>query len=120
MKKSFKYILGISMVLLVCGFTLSGKFTHEKFDSEKWKYADLNSEENMSLRWDMMNSLRNNYDLIGKTKPEIVKLLGKSEGNVENEMTYYLGYSKTGINTGTLTLSLDKNGIVTNINVWEG
>jgi hypothetical protein len=120
MKKWFKYIIGIFVILLVCGFTLSGKFTHENFDSKKWKHANLNSEENISLRWDMMNNLRNNYNLIGKTKLGIIRLLGNSEGNIENEMTYYLGYSKTGINTGKLTLTLDKKGIVINVNVWQG
>lgn len=45
-----------------------GKIPHEKFDSDKWKNSNLNSEDNWSLRWDMMNSLRNNHNLVGMQK----------------------------------------------------
>ena len=56
-KTSFLYIL-ILFTALSCG-----KFSHEEFNSEKWKNSELNAEENWSLRWDMMNDLRNQYDL---------------------------------------------------------
>jgi hypothetical protein len=68
-----------------------------------------------------MNSLRNNYDLIGMSKSEIITLLGKpDEGfTTENTFRYYLGYSHTGINTGSLIVTFD-NGIVSGISVWQG
>ena len=112
-------ILFFSLILI--GFGLHGKISGEKFESEKWKTADLNDENNMSLRWDMMNSLRNNQNLIGMSKKEIISLLGKPDENFTNERTfrYYLGYSHTGINTGSLIINFE-NGIVKNYSIWQG
>ena len=109
------------LAVIICGLGLRGKISGEKFDSTKWKTADLNSEANWSLRWDMMNSLRNDYELIGMSRSEVIKLLGKPDDNfsTEKDFRYYLGYSKTGINTGSLTVKFE-NGIVTEINVWQG
>jgi len=107
-------------VLVALSFVLKGKITHERFDSVKWKTADLNSELNWSLRWDMMNSLRNNNKLIGKTKKEITELLGEPESKSKTEYKYYLGYSKRGINTGTLTIKFSTEGRVLDYKVWEG
>ncbi|QOG04934.1 hypothetical protein IHE43_11730 [Flavobacterium sp. MDT1-60] len=111
----------IAIVILFLFFGLRGKISGEKFDSEKWKTADLALEDNWSLRWDMMNSLRNNNNLIGMSKTEIITLLGKPDGSLTTGSTfkYYLGYSHTGINTGSLVLTFD-NGIVSEISVWQG
>ena len=76
------------MAIIICGFGLRGKISGEKFDSKKWKTADLTLEDNFSLRWDMMNSLRNNYDLIGMSKSKIITLLGKTRRKFNN--TKYL------------------------------
>lgn len=110
-------------ILLISGVLLRGKIPHEKFDSDEWKNSDLNLEKNWSLRWDMMNSLRNNHDLVGMSKNEVIRLLGKpddSSSEKENFMYYYLGYSHKGINTGSLTLKLNRQGEVINIKVWQG
>ena len=104
MKIKYKIFLASSALFLFS----CGKISHEKFDSNKWKNSNLNSEENASLRWDMMNDLRNKHELIGKSKTEIYKLLGNPDFELKNEMSYYLGYSRQGINTGNLTLILDK------------
>lgn len=114
-------ILILFFSLIFCGFGLRGKLSGEKFESEKWKTSDLNDENNQSLRWDMMNSLRNNHNLIGMSKKEIISLLGKPDENFANEKTfrYYLGYSHTGINTGSLIIEFE-NGIVKNYSVWQG
>lgn len=114
-------ILILLFTLILCGFGLRGKISGEKFESEKWKTADLNNENNWSLRWDMMNSLRNNHNLIGMSKKEIISLLGKPDENFTNEKTfrYYLGYSHAGINTGSLEIDFE-NGIVKNYSVWQG
>ena len=120
MKKT-KIILIIFISIIVCGLTMRGKISGEKFDAKKWKTADLNSEMNCSLRWDMMNSLRNNHSLIGMSKKEIINLLGKPDESFTSEKTfrYYLGYSHKGINTGSLKINFE-NGIVENFSVWEG
>jgi len=119
MSKSTKYVLIISIAFL-CIFSLRGKISGIEFDSYQWKYANLNSENYMSLRWDMINSLRNNYDLIGMSKSDIIKLLGKPEESSQTEtFNYYLGYSHTGINTGSLTIKFSKD-TVESISVWQG
>ena len=121
--KKINQITLILIVIIICGFGLRGKISGEKFDSKKWKTADLNLEDNWSLRWDMMNSLRNNNNnnLIGMSKSKVINLLGKpDEGfTTENTFRYYLGYTHTGINTGSLVLTFDK-GIVSEISVWQG
>ena len=119
--KKHLVILTLFFSLILCGFGLRGKLSGEKFESEKWKTSDLNDENNQSLRWDMMNSLRNNHNLIGLSKNEIISLLGKPDENFTNEKTfrYYLGYSHTGINTGSLIIEFE-NGIVKNYSVWQG
>lgn len=119
--KKINQILLIAIAIIICGFGLRGKISGEKFDSKKWKTADLALEDNFSLRWDMMNSLRNNYNLIGMSKSEIITLLGKPDESftTQNTFRYYLGYTHTGINTGSLIITFD-NGIVSEISVWQG
>lgn len=119
MSKKLKYgILTIGLIILIV-FALKGRITHEKFESEKWKNW-TESETEWSLRWDMMNSLRNNYDLKGMSKSELLKLLGEPDSKTENEFGYYLGNSKRGINTGRLTIKFDNNNKVTDFSVWDG
>jgi len=123
MKKILKTVIIAIGILLICGLFLRGKIPHEKFDSDKWKNSDLNSEENLSLRWDMMNSLRNNHDLVGMQKNEIISLLGKPDDSFsgkENWIVYNLGYAHHGINTGALYINLNNKGIVTKISVIQG
>ncbi|KLT70083.1 hypothetical protein AB674_09250 [Flavobacterium sp. ABG] len=119
--KKLNIFLNVLIIVFVCALGLRGKISGEKFVSQKWKNANLNLEDNMTMRWDMMNSLRNNYKLIGMSKNEIINLLGKpsSSFSTEKEFRYYLGYSKTGINTGSLTITFE-NEKVTEINVWQG
>ena len=120
MSKKLKYGFILISVLIILVFTLRGKISGEKFDSEKWKNSNLNSEENWTLRWDMMNSLRNNYELKGKSKTEILQLLGKPDSETKDDFSYYLGYSKNGINTGRLTFSIDNKGNIIDFDVWDG
>jgi hypothetical protein len=119
MKKSYKILIAL-IIFITLSLFLKGKISGQKFESEKWKYSNLNSEENWNLRWSMMNSLRNNYELKGKTKSEIIGLLGKPDSKIKNEMSYYLGYTGFGINTGTLVIRLNERGIVENLHVSQG
>lgn len=110
----------IIVAIIFSAFMLRGKIPHEKFNSEVWKTANLNREENMTLRWDMMNDLRNRYKLVGMTKKQIIDLLGNGGDLASSEFRYYLGYSKTGINTGSLIITFNDKDIVTDIRVWQG
>lgn len=117
--KLIKYGFLIFGGLVLIGFLLKGKIVHEKFDSEKWKNWE-ETEMEWSLRWDMMNSLRNNHDLKSMNKQEIADLLGQPETETNNEFYYYLGYAKRGIDTGRLTIKFDTNGKVTDFKVSRG
>lgn len=68
----------------------------------------------------MMNDLRNQYNIIGMNKTEVIKLLGIPESKTDTEYSYYLGYSKRGINTGSLILTFDEHNKVTKICVHQG
>lgn len=116
--KTIKYGILTIGVLILIGFALKGNITHEQFDSEKWKNW-TETETTLSLRWDMMNSLRNNYDLKGMTINQIIDLLGEPNSKTKNEFGYYLGYSKRGINTGRLTIKFENNKVVA-YSVWQG
>jgi hypothetical protein len=116
--KKVKYsILTIGLIILI-GLGLKGKISHEEFDSKKWKNW-TKSETDWSLRWDMMNSLRYNYDLKEMSENQVLQLLGEPGSKTENEFIYYLGYSKRGINTGSLTINFENNK-VTDFSVWDG
>ena len=109
----------ISNYFIIIGLLLSscGQISHAKFDAEKWKNSDLNTEKNWDLRWKMMNDLRKNHELVGMKKAEIEKLLGKPDSETNSEFRYYLGMTGKGINTGSLTITFNKNEIVEKINV---
>jgi hypothetical protein len=47
----------------------------------------------------MMNDLRNDHELIGKSKLEIIELLGEADNHTRLVFRYNLGYSKRGITT---------------------
>ncbi|MDX6745795.1 hypothetical protein SHK09_03245 [Polaribacter sp. PL03] len=119
MKKTTKYGILIFSVIILIGFALKRNITHEQFDSEKWKNW-TETEQKMSMRWDMMNSLRKTHELKGKTEIEIIELLGIPENKYISEFSYYLGMAKHGIDTGHLTIYFDQNKNVSRIKVHRG
>ena len=119
MNRNFKIGLFSVVTLIIIGFALKCRTTPEEFNSSKWKNWE-ESEVEWSLRWDMLNSLRNNYELKGMTKSEILELLGEPDSQSISEFSYYLGMAKSGIDTGTLTITFDETGKVTNYNVKRG
>lgn len=116
MNRNLKIGLFTIVILILIGFGLKGRITHEEFSSDKWKNWE-ESEAEWSLRWDMMNSLRNSYELKGMTKDQILELLGEPETNNKTEFSYYLGMAKRGIDIGTLTIKFNENGKVMDYNV---
>lgn len=67
----------------------------------------------MTLRWDMVNDLQDDYELDGMTEEEIVKLLGEPEYKSKVEWTYNLGMARFGIDTGILSLTLENGKVKT-------
>jgi len=115
-----RHITTALLFTLVLVTTSCGTFTHEKFNSEKWKHSNFTSEETISLRWDMMNNLRNRYHLEGMTRQQITDLLGTPDSETNLDVSYFLGHSKKGINTGSLTLIFNNKGNVAKVYVLEG
>ena len=98
--------------------SISDFFERTEFDSHVWiNWED--TESTQKDRWNMIHDLTKNYELKGKTKIDVKKLLGEPLSESENEMRYYLGLTGFGINTGSLTLNFD-NGKVISFNVWQG
>lgn len=85
-------------------------FSRTDFDSDKWKNWEM-TEDTMTLRWDMMDDLQDDYELDGMTEEEIIKLLGEPGSKSVIEWTYDLGMARRGIDTGTLSLTFE-NGKV--------
>jgi len=110
-KKPYLLVTAFWCIVFISIFLLRGKISGEKFESQKWKTANMNSEENWSLRWDMMNDLRNDYKLIGMSKNEIIKLLGEPDNKSKSfsQFRYSLGYAHFGIDTGTLIIEFEKD-----------
>ena len=107
----------IFMVVLIVGIYLTNRFTEPvEFDSQKWK---TESETEMTLRWDMMNSLRKNHKLKGMTKAEVIELLGVPTQSYNSSFNYDLGPSKRGINYGYLELTFNEKEVVTDFVVGD-
>ncbi|MGO4920996.1 hypothetical protein [Maribacter spongiicola] len=115
--KIIKYGISI-LIILVVGIYISNRLAEPNFDSDKWKnWTETESE--MSLRWDMMRSLGKNHELKGMNKAKIIELLGTPDSELKSTFTYYLGYSKRGINQGYLDIVFDENGIVVDYSVTD-
>ena len=120
LRSKIKYAFVAILVFITIVFSLKGRISYVQFDSDKWKNWTPSLESEWSLRWDMMNSLRNNYKLKEMNKTEIVKLLGKPTSKSDYEFIYSLGYTNRGINTGSLTIKFNKNNKVFEYSVWQG
>ena len=110
----------LNIIIIVFFLNSCGQISHQKFDANKWQNANLNLEENWDLRWQMMNDLRNNFDLEEMNKTQIIKSLGNPDSETKNEYNYNLGMTGTGINTGNLTIVFKENNKVKKINVRQG
>jgi hypothetical protein len=54
------------------------------------------------------------------SKNEVMQLLGELDIETATEHIYSLGYTGTGINTGSLVSTFSDQGNVSNILVWQG
>lgn len=128
MTKFFKYFL-LSVGILISIYFISVAiwsfspeinhlFNRQKFDSEQW-INWKESEKEPDLRWNMVNNLIKTKNLKGKTVEEIKELLGEPESESKISLSYYLGMTGSGINTGALNFKI-KDGIVVSYSVWQG
>jgi hypothetical protein len=106
-----KSLLFLTSLLL---FSILTACTDTNFDAEKWKSWNV-QESDSNLRWDMANDLIENYELKGKSKKEIIALLGEPIGGMRNAgdvFSYDLGPCRRGIDFGGLYLTFFKGRVV--------
>lgn len=88
------------------------------FNSSKWKNW-TESDNSPGLRWKMCKNLLEKHELKTYNKQQIVDLLGKPNSKIDNKYRYFLGYTESGINTGTMVI-IFINDVVSNIKIIEG
>lgn len=106
------------VAILVLAPYLTNWANRREFDSERWKNWK-ETEAEMSLRWNMVSDLEDKYELEGMTPGEIVELLGEPDSKSRTEWAYYLGMAGHGIDTGTLSLTIE-NGRVRSFRIYTG
>ena len=104
--------------ILFFGSEISNFIERTEFDSYKWKKWEQTTEE-PSLRWHMIHDLESKYEFKGMTINKLKELLGEPEDESETEISYFLGMSQYGIDTGTLVFEL-KSGKVIHFYVSHG
>ncbi|MBA6316902.1 hypothetical protein [Cellulophaga baltica] len=106
-----KNIAIVFIILLVFSLT---SCTDKTFDSEKWKnWTEKTSD--FAMRWDMSNDLIENYNLVGMSKKSVIQLLGKPMKDCDSkncDLIYELGPCRSGVNCGSLYLTIKDNSIV--------
>ena len=110
------YILFIT--ILVFSPYINNFVNREPFDSESW-ITWVESENDFNLRWNMVHNLTKKYELVGMSVEEVKELLGEPSHVGKDYISYYLGMSGHGIDTGSLSLTI-KDGIVTDYKIWHG
>lgn len=109
----------ISFIVVAVSPGLGDYLNQRDFDSVQWKKWE-ESESEPRLRWDMVKDLTERYSLVGNKKEEIIELLGEPEAGNTRMLSYYLGATRTGINTGSLRLYLNENQKVVRVELDEG
>lgn len=106
----------ISLITVTILVLFSSSCTDIDFDSESWKSVE-NSESDWLVRWDMSDDLILSHGLVGKSKTEIIEMLGEATEKCETnncDMRFDLGPCRRGISYGTLLITIE-NGYATNV-----
>ena len=67
----------------------------------------------------MVDDLQRNYGLLGMSQSQVFDLLGPPDTVANSVHTYYLGMTRRGINTGTLSITFGDDQTVSGVNVWD-
>jgi hypothetical protein len=105
----------LTIVFVLSSSLACGAASYHKFDSEKWKQVELYGDDDTRLS--MYGDLISRHKLIGKSKEEIIDLLGGQSDPAyfkDMDLRYWLGPEGgiTGIDSNWLVLKLDNNRIV--------
>lgn len=99
----------IIAILIIGMYTYSsGILINPKFDSEKWKSAELKTSE----RYGMMKHLYRTHEFVGMKKNDVIKLFGEPDFTEGRTFQYYLKISQKGTDTTSFSLGFDDNNKV--------
>jgi len=102
----FKLIIAI---LIIGIYTYSsGILINPKFDSNKWKSAELETSE----RYEMMKHLYRTHEFVGMKKTDVIKLFGEPDFAEGRAFQYYLKTSQKGTDTTSFSLGFDDSNKV--------
>ncbi|MDA9773539.1 hypothetical protein N9B82_01165 [Saprospiraceae bacterium] len=114
-----KVLIGI-LFSIILGFLLLFSMPYiddylraTEFNSEKW-----NNSSN-DQRWDMRRDLLKKDNLIGKTKKDIIDILGIPDREGRDMIHYDLGPAIIGIDMGRLEIEFVRDTVVS-CSVWSG
>lgn len=131
-----KFILAVFLIAAVLGILFSdtiyqafnGKImsyvqspqgNRMPFISERWKNADSNNPAD-NTRQRMSGDLINKYKLLGKTRTEIINLLGESDSTNafrDWDLKYYLGSESGTAHPQWLVIKFNENDSVDDFNI---
>jgi len=101
-------ILSVFQIAISCGQTQVSK----NFNSNDWKNWE-ETEGSMFDRLEMAKDLIKTDEIMLFDKIEVLELLGDPNSFDKNSITYFLGHSGNGINTGSLNILFnDKNKVI--------
>lgn len=89
------------------------------FISERWKNADSNNPAD-NTRQRMSGDLINKYKLLGKTRKEIINLLGESDSTnafPDWDLKYYLGSESGTAHPQWLVIKFNENDSVADFSI---
>jgi hypothetical protein len=95
--------LVVVAVLLLLGGLWGFLDRGQKFDSTAWKSARMDKDDR-SVRYEMLDDLLRNHHLIGRTREEVVGLLGQPGSECWSDAYPYPGWS-VGITPGATDTS---------------
>ena len=103
-----------TLIILSIFFLILTSCTNKNFNSTEWK-AWSEKKGKFALRWDMCDDLIEKHLFIGMTKEKVVGLLGAPMSDCEKpngDIIYELGPCRSGINYGSLYLTLEGYKVV--------
>lgn len=107
------------LFLLLIMQTISCSTERKTFNTEEWKNWK-ETENTLFDRWDMANDLIRTDELMMFDKVEIIELLGEPSSTIQTTIRYFIGHTRRGINTASLTIEFDGNDKAIDFIITEG
>ena len=118
MAKKLFILTGVLTSFFLIQFFLSPNWSkhYRPFEPVVWKNWK-ESENDLRLRWEMIGDLNPEKTLIGKSKAEIIEILGQPDNQSLQSFGYHLGMVGSGVSAGSLAVYFDKKGTCLGVRV---